>query len=194
MSIIHDALKKVQQTNPGGAPTASLNSQEPAQAPEPTKTQDKTSIPLLVAALCAVIAMVFAALPQFTPKKNATPSAAAVITPVSITTPSQPVSEPTLSAPIATGPSANTVSQAVAHAVAAPPAPTPTQRVIDPNDPLSNIQIEGIMDMGGKKVVLINGNVYEEGQTIHGKIISEISFDSLSVIDEGRKRTFKIKP
>ena len=190
MSIIHDALKKVQQTNNAGLPTPPTPSQETAPSPETAKAQDKTSLPLLVAVICAVVAMIFAALPQFTPKKTTAPSTPVAAAPVSPAVPTkQPVPEPA-------APSTNTISKAVANAVAAPTQPpsAPVQKIVDPNDPLSSIQIEGVMDMGGKKAVLINGNVYEEGQTIHGRIISSITFDSLTVMENGQKRIFPIKP
>ena len=51
------------------------------------------------------------------------------------------------------------------------------------------------MDMGsGKKVALISGNIYEEGQTILGRIIAEISVDSITVMDNGKKRILPVNP
>ncbi len=200
MSIIHDALKKVQQMNNAAAPTPPAASQEPVQAPEQTKMAEKINIPLLVAAACAVIAMIFAVLPQLKPGKTTLPPASAT------TAPTAPAAEQKQPAPIAVTPtpslpppiatSLDSVSKAVTNAVAASSAPAqlPATKITDPNDPLSSIQIEGVLDMGGKKAVLINGNVYEEGQTIYGKIISEITFDTVTIMEDGRKRTFPIKP
>ena len=203
MSIIHDALKKVQQTsNPGpAAPLAPY--QEPVQPPEQPKPQDKINIPLLVAALCAVIAMIFAVLPHITPKKAAVPPSPAVTAQASAVTsqvpaaPEKKLAEPKPAAASPETPSSGAVSKAVANAMAAPVMPAlkpPVQKIVDPNDPLSSIHIEGIMDMNGKKAVLISGNVYEEGQTIYGRIISEITFDRLTIIENGQKRIFAIKP
>ena len=198
MSIIHDALKKVQQTNNAGPSTPPPYSQEPSQEPaQQPRPQDKISIPLLVAAICAVIAMLFAALPVVTPKKISTAPAQTTQAPVAPVT-VQPVQE----APAAVvkpqeppPPSSDTMSKAIANAMAVPTTPAlPVQKIIDPNDPLSGVQIEGVMDMGGKKAALINGNVYEEGQTIYGRIITEITFDTLTVIENGQKRTLPIKP
>jgi hypothetical protein len=191
MSIIHDALKKVQQTNPSASPMPPAPPQEPVPAAAPTQAQDKISIPLLVAVICAIVAMLFAALPQLAPRQITvlkTPPAAAPVPPAAEG--QQPAPEPKPAEPAA--PSPQDVSKAVANAVAITTAPMP--RVIDPNDPISSIQIEGVMDMDGKKAVLISGNVYEEGQTIYGRIISEITFDSLTVIENGQKRTLPIKP
>lgn len=192
MSIIHDALKKVQQNSNPAVPPPPASYQEPVPPPEPSgnKDHDKINIPLLVAAVCAVIAMLFAALPQFMPKKPLPPlthTAARPQPPAVETAPSVP--------PEPAAPSTNTMSKALASAVVTPsvPVPKPTApKVIDPNDPISSLQIEGIMDMGGKKVALINGNVYEEGQTIYGRIISEITFDSLTILENGRKRILPI--
>jgi hypothetical protein len=196
MSIIHDALKKVQQTNNAGTPTPTAPYQDPFQPPQQEKPQDKISIPLLVAVICAIVAMVFAALPQLAPRRiSALPAPAA--TTQAPAAPEQKTPEPK---PVAAAPktsSSAAVSKAVANAVASPvmPAIKPsTQKIVDPNDPLSSIRIEGVMDLNGKKTALINGNVYEEGQTIYGKIISEITFDSLTVIDNGHKRIFSSKP
>ena len=195
MSIIHDALKKVQQTNNVGTPAPLAPYQEPVQPPEQPKPQDKMSIPLLVAVICAIVAMVFAALPQLTPRKIAAPAATAQ-TPVPVTPEKkQPGPKPAVAQP--QSPSSDTVSKAVANAVASPVIPAlkpPAQKIIDPNDPLSSVQIEGVIDMDGKKAVLISGNVYEEGQTIYNRIITEITFDTLTVIENGQKRTLPIKP
>jgi hypothetical protein len=194
MSIIHDALKKVQQTNPGAAPLPPTPSQDPAQPSDPTKNQDRTNIPLLVAALCAIIAMIFAALPQVMPKKTAVPTSPAAAIQVAITSEKKQLAPKTAAAQ-PPSPSAGTMSKAIANAMTSPvmPAMKP-QKIVDPNDPLSSIQIEGVMDMDGKRVVLISGNIYEEGQTIYGRIIEKITFDDLTVIENGQKRIFPIKP
>ena len=195
MSIIHDALKKVQAASPEKSPEKTTPPPASAQGPSP-KAPEKTSVPLWVAAACALIAMIFAVLPQITPKQPAA-------TPAPATAPAEPV-KPEAAAPQTTTPSTNALAKAVSGAVAVPVVPKAEppvppqeqqpQQTIDPMDPLSNIHIEGVIDMGGKKAVLINGNVYEEGQTIRGKIISEVTFETLTIMDDGRKRTFPIKP
>ncbi len=197
MSIIHDALKKVQKTNPAWPTQATGSVQAPLHQSRTGKETDKINIPLLVAAICAVVAMLFAALPHFAPKKDLSP-AKAVARELN-----KPWTAPEPS-PSTIKPPSNILIKAVTGAVAIPSVPAPVrdqsspepkvQKPADPNDPLSSIQIEGVMDMGGKKVVLINGNVYEEGQTIYGRIIMQITFDTFSVIENGKKRTFPIKP
>ena len=199
MSIIHDALKKVQQSNPGGAPKPAAPLPPQPRTPDPANMPERTNIPLLVAVLCAAIAMLFAALPHFTSKgpaasvKNEKPAA--------LPQPAQNVPPPV---PGPVPPSTHAMAQALAGAVAVPTVPAGAQTVpvkeptprepADPNDPLGSVQIEGVLETGGKKAVLINGNIYEEGQTIYGRIIMQISFDELTVIDNGRKRVLRIKP
>ena len=188
MSIIHDALKKVQQTNPqANHHIQPAPAQTPGQTPEPIKTKDQLNIPLLVAALCAVVAMLFAALPQLAVRR-APPA------PITVVQPQAEESKPAV-------PSNNTIAQVITGAVTVPAVPAtqpvaeqPQKKPVDPNDPLSSIQIEGVMEMGGKKAVLINGNVYEEGQTIYGRIITNVTFDTLTIMENGQKRTFPIKP
>ncbi len=194
MSIIHDALKKVQQTNRVEAPTPPPSpppAPESVHQPQPAGDKDKISIPLLIAVICAVIAMIFAALPQFMPRKNLSrPAPENMPAQPRVTT--RPAPEPVMTAT----PSSDAMSKAIADAMSAPamPAPMPpaTPKAFDPNDPISSIQIEGVMEQDGKKVALINGNVYEEGQTIYNRIISEITFDSLTVMENGQKRTVPI--
>ncbi|MBF0330603.1 MAG: hypothetical protein HQL17_01595 [Candidatus Omnitrophica bacterium] len=191
MSIIHDALKKVQQTKPAAVPP----SRPPAQAqyqPQPNQQDDKINIPLLVAAICAIVAMIFAALPYIALKMNQVPPQPMAAAPRA---PNKPTPQPL--------PSPNAMTRAITSALSAPavftpsitiPPTKPHKTTVNSDDPVANIQVEGILDMKGKKAALINGNIYEEGQTIYGKVIVEITFNSLTIIDNGQKRTLSIKP
>ena len=201
MSIIHDALKKVQQGNPtmNTQPPASTPVPPPAPAPVPVNimpspvapSPERTSIPLYVAALCAIVAMVFAVLPHFAPKAS---------TPQPTALKSQPA--PVAAAQTPQAPAASSLARAVEGAVTVPsvpratviPAPAPQANEFNPDDPLSTVHIEGIIDMGGKKAALINGNAYEEGQTIFGRIITDVGFDTMTVMENGRKRTLVLTP
>ena len=196
MSIIHDALKKVQRSNPGGTPQPAASTPPQPQATVPVNVTDKINIPLLVAALCAIIAMLFAALPQIASRRPATPVE-------TVSSAARPQPAQNLPLPVSVPPSSHTMAKALAGAVAVPTVPSTVRFPVkeqaprepaDPNDPLGNIQIEGVLETGGKKAVLINGNIYEEGQTIYGRIIMQISFDALTVIDNGSKRVLRIKP
>ncbi len=46
----------------------------------------------------------------------------------------------------------------------------------------------------GKKVVLINGDIYEEGQSIEGKTISQITLKEVTIIDNGIKQILPVTP
>jgi type II secretory pathway component PulC len=64
---------------------------------------------------------------------------------------------------------------------------------MEPEDPLSLIRVQGIVQKEGKLAVLINDNVYEEGQTVFGRIIARVSPDTVTFMDNGRLRTFPVK-
>ena len=80
-----------------------------------------------------------------------------------------------------------TASQATPEAL--PQIQPPAENVYT-NSP----RVEGVMSMGGKMVALINGDVYEEGQTINGHIIAMITFDSVTIMENGVKKILPIKP
>jgi hypothetical protein len=73
-----------------------------------------------------------------------------------------------------------------------PVVSSPDVRNAVPEEP-GSLRLEGIMDMGAKKVALINGDVYEEGQVVDGKIIAEISLNSIAVMDNGTKKVIPLK-
>ena len=159
MSIIHDALKKVQQSTPAQP--------APVAAPDPAVREiivkKPLNIPLLGGIICVVMIMIAVLL--------------------------QPAAKPPAATPAAPAPAPAAVVNAPADAV----QPAPPQ-VAALADPLSTIQIEGVMDMDGKKVVLISGNIYEEGQTIKGAIITRITFDTLTVTRDGQEHNLPVKP
>ncbi len=195
MSIIHDALKKVQQTKPATPSTKSL---PPVPAQPPAKQDDKVNIPLFVAALCAIVAMIFAALPYIALKMNPPPEQPApAATPIATPTPQKPPPPPP---PLPTSKiMTNAILRAITIPILSTPAVTipktrPLDKTTNSDDSFKDIQVEGVLDMGGKKAVLINGNIYEEGQTIYGKAISEITFNSLTIVDNGKKRTISVTP
>jgi hypothetical protein len=160
MSIIHDALKKVQQSGPAQpAPVAA-----PDPAVREAVVKKPLNIPLLGGIMCVLMIVIATLL--------------------------QPAAKPPAATPVAATPA----PAAVVNAPAAVVQPAP-QQAVAPADPLSTIQIEGVMDMDGKKVVLISGNVYEEGQTIKGGgVITKITFDTLTVTQDGQERSFPVKP
>jgi hypothetical protein len=191
MSIIHDALKKVQAENPTAV----------RETFDPVKQLDRVNIPLLIAAAIAVIILAITLTFQL---KNPRPEARIIKPENNAVIPTPGITHTPVPSPAPSNPSTTTLAKAVAGAVAVPSVPLPAgqwlyrepavPRPVDPRDPLSSVLIEGVIDMGGKKAALINGNVYEEGQTIYGRVIMQIDFDSLTVIENGQKRVLNIKP
>ncbi|MBF0123039.1 MAG: hypothetical protein HQL21_06505 [Candidatus Omnitrophica bacterium] len=189
MSIIHDALKKVQEKNAKEAPAkAPASTASPATAPliptAPQAPQENRTVIFLLGTLIVVIVMygIITNIPK-RPGEQITITASQI--PVTQVQQKGPVSVPMPS-------SALTQTQ---ETPTQPPEPVAEKPLVDPNDPLSSLRIEGIMDMGdGKKVALINGNMYEEGQTIYGRIITEITLDSVMIMDDGKKRILPVKP
>jgi hypothetical protein len=185
MSIIHDALKKVQEKNAKEAqrlPQAEAPRPAAAATP-PTTAQRPRENPFTIALLGILIIGILAfGILSNIPKP---PHKGIAISAYQI-----PISKnetPALSPLPATQPVA--AKPVEAHA---PAEPKPQ---VDPNDALASIRIEGIMDMGkGKRVALINGNMYEEGQTIYGQPITQVTLDSVTIVDNGKERIFPVKP
>ncbi len=185
MSIIHDALKKVQASTPQHPPAAPDQPQPPVNGEPAAEHGDNFITPLWITALCAIVAIFAIATSQLTPKNTPLRPKPARVT--------LPQAAPQLPSP-EKAPAPLQASPAVT-----PPAPAPVtqpaaQQARDMNDPLGTVRIEGVMDMGGKKAILINGNIYEAGQMLYGRTIVDISFDTLTVMENGQKRTLPIRP
>ncbi len=54
------------------------------------------------------------------------------------------------------------------------------------------LRLEGIMNMGAKKVALINGNIYEEGQAVEGMTVIKVTDTNVTVQANGVERVLKI--
>ncbi|MFH0754898.1 MAG: hypothetical protein V2A70_10065 [Candidatus Omnitrophota bacterium] len=183
MSIIHDALKKVQQTQPPCA-GATKPAKQPQSSQKLIKQNDNINIPLLVAAICAVVAMIFAALPYAALRINLQkPQPTRTILPQKKIV-NQPATKDKIS---------NAITLAVAPPVNLPATtPAPLTSTAD-NDNNVNIHLEGILDMGGKKAALINGEIFEEGQIINGKKILAITFNAMTLMDNGIEHKISLK-
>ena len=57
----------------------------------------------------------------------------------------------------------------------------------------NQIVIQGIMTKDEKNMALINDKIYEEGQTVMGKEIVSISLDSVQIKDRGKIKTLKVQ-
>ncbi len=183
MSIIHDALKKVQSKGPNTAPDAVPPKEDPAGTittnPATGRSPDTTKVTLsilMATVLTIAVIVIFAVILKLGFETTQHPAIKArAITPVPTQTTAAPVPPPSIAQ------AANTALPAMPlRPPAEPPAPDRTR-------------VEGVMDMGGKMVALINGNVYEEGQVVDGNIIAAITFESVTIMENGTKKILPIK-
>ncbi len=178
MSIIHDALKKIQRVTPEANQPAANAASGPVQASSLPALQEngRPSTIILVSVISVVVAVLFTILWTLAKETRALP-----VKPVAAEQ-AKPLAE-------AAKPLAPTSTEMGAALVA--PAPKPA---VDPNDVLANIHIQGILDKSGKAVALINDNVYIEGDTFHGKPITRITIDSVTIMDGEKERVFPVDP
>jgi len=183
MSIIHEALKKVQRTTPSGpATTPAYPATAATGTPAPTAAAPKpATTPLTIISLTVLGVAVITVLAILTKLAVETTQHPRMISSVHQT--------PAVAAP-----------QPAVPATPKVPAP-PLAAAIEPPVPAANaatsetpFKIEGIMDMGNKKVALINGNVYEEGQTVNGLMITSIGLDHVTVMENGTPRVIATRP
>ncbi len=176
MSIIHEALKKVQQTTSPGQPPRSpaVPPGDNATTPSSTAPAPAVPTPLTISLLTVLGTAIFIIL--------------VILIKLAVETTQHPrlvSSQQKNAVPLQT-------EQAPPPAPTAPtPAATPTTKPTASEDPF---RIEGIMDMGNKKVALINGNVYEEGQSVNGLLIVGIELNQITVMDNGARRVIPTRP
>jgi hypothetical protein len=166
MSIIHDALKKVQngkQSSPdgngpvSGAPDASQPVPGPA-SDRPKEPSPAIPKPVLISLMAVVSIVVIALL--------------FILLGLARQTSIHPTIVP------------ETPPLKVSVSVASPTQPAP---------PLEQLKLEGIMNMGEKKVALINGSIYEEGQTVDGMTVVKVTESNVTVLENGVEKVLKIK-
>jgi hypothetical protein len=165
MSIIHDALKKVQNETPPEVETL------------PPK---KNKIKPVLALICAIV-IILGSLGFFykqwhvyfpTVKKSAKSPENLVPLARLIVNPPKPPPKPL-------GPSSPTELPAIPNTA-------------DP-DAFVTLNIHGVMSDGPNNVVLINDQVYQEGDEVDGVKIVKISLDSITVINNGKEETIRVK-
>lgn len=168
MSIIHDALKKIQDKRTPEPPSSSKIKETPVPPGIATNNTNKTSR-FLIPGIGALIAAGILSFILLSPNASHIPKkTSAIDNSMSLETPT----------PIQT---------------IIPPA----QKKAPPATPASGnaFRIEGVMDMGnGKKVILVNGKIYEAGQLLDGKLLEEITLDNIILIDNGMRKTIPIEP
>lgn len=168
MSIIHDALKKLQNNKKAdefpSPPSPQFETGPVSAQPDVTPTpasQPKVPTRVLIAALTLLsltVAVIFFFLIKLAAQTNVHPTLTAV---QKSTAPAE------TTAPAASKP---------ANAAAAQEA----------------IKLEGIIEMGGRKLALINGGVYEKGQTVGGHVIQEIDETGIKVSKDDQTHTIPI--
>ena len=185
MSIIHDALKKVQRTTnqlEDPKPQPVLASSPPAEVSRPIFVIITTIISIAV----MILLVILWGLAKETRRPSSPPAMMTDQTMPVQAASSTPVQE---SAPQTAGPKVPSPKELGSALVSTIPV-----KVVEPEDPLSSIRVQRIMQKESKTVALINDNVYGEGQTIYGRIIAKVTLDSVTIMDGGKQRTFPVNP
>ncbi len=197
MSIIHDALKKVQTNTPAGS-----NFSENIQRPDPTHNTilpnistdgAKRSLTVFMAAVLSIaVIVIFAILYQFAFATTEHSKKKLLTTDMTEAVPKPHVIAPKIIPQILVKPVPSV--QQIPSAIIDHPLPVVQQPL--PAATYDDIHIEGVMSMGGKMVALVNGGVYEEGQTVNNKIIAKITFENITVfmLENGEKKILAIRP
>jgi len=237
MSIIHDALKKVQQGLSGKnneTPTAPLTDAKPSSSyiysapPEASVPTAEKPIEVLpssqnnaksfLAMLCAIaisiacIAFFFKQLntyfPQLQPTlKNAfykyilrkdefgfknerdlVPLAKIIVNP-----PAAPAPTPAPTMPAVAPTTPALIPTAVASAATVPAVtPTPIPPVGTPVTP-ETLNVHGVMSNGNQNLVLIDDQVYQEGDEVDGVKILKIGLTSITVLNNGQEEKIRVR-
>jgi hypothetical protein len=183
MSIIHEALKKVQSERSENTKTQNNITPTPKQAPADSiissaalKTpaaviKNFWTINKLLWALLLVILLGFTFYNLFAYNVRTTENAIASSAVASI--------KPPATANIASiHPSTTTV----------PIARTP----MPPQAKKGELILSGVVEMDGKNFALINNEFYETGETVEGARITRITNDSIDILQKNKERTIKI--
>ncbi len=176
MSIIHEALKKVQSNR---SETKTLKDQAPpatakstplptgkATAPATPKPATLLGSSLWAAVIIILCGFTFYNLYELKTRKNELLAAKV-----------PPVIEQALPAPI---------TNAVVVTPIVPPPPPP----VKPKK--GEILLSGIVLMDGKNFALINKEFYEVGEKVEGATITKITDDSIDILQKGKTRTIKV--
>jgi len=198
MSIIHDALKKVQYRLEKKQPAAPAREAPPAPpqprpaaerskpvSPHPVETirSNKMALVLLYVILISIGVL--------------------LILVFKLTDQNQPVPVAVSSAPVRVAvaqakPAAAARVQQPVRTVTPAPQPvasvTPAAESSPVRDP-SVLELGGTMLMGSERVALINDDIYEVGSTVDGKKVTEILLAEVKLVDEkdGSVTTLKVK-
>jgi hypothetical protein len=208
MSIIHDALKKVQR---GLTPAPKA-----VNIPEPQATTAKNTSGYLYETPTEIEILPPAEGPAAVrkpPVKNIIKSILALICATAITAVSawyiwQELRTGVPQVQTFTKKSINTLIHKINPLTNTPKPPAPVvlkplaqitinpAAVKNPNEPKTapvTLDIHGIMSKGTSNLVLINDQVYQEGDEVEGAKIVKINLDSITVINNGEEQTIHVK-
>lgn len=209
MSIINDALKKAQQglklkadeqqtASPGAPSDASgpasvsgpWSSPSPVRKAPPVKNKAKSILPLLCAIAFAIGAFAYLCkevnvyFPQL--QKKAKASFYKMIgkeeAPAFKAKPSQDL------VPLAR----ITVNSSKAANLPIPTNPLPGANAAATEVPVT-LNVHGVMSNGSSNAVLIDDQVYQEGDNVDGIKIVKINLNSIEVINNGKEETIRVK-
>jgi hypothetical protein len=212
MSIIHDALKKVQQSMQNKqTPSTPTNPEDvvevlPSSSPAPSSVKEK-GIPwrnLAIGLFAWVIVMVsgyfiYSQLHSKYPQKFPRIEFSFHPFKKQATTSSKPLAQiiiPAKKASVATH-KATAKSAAIHPATPAAaistttPAPAPMATTSTSSPIILNVQ--GVMSSNGHNVALINNEVYEEGSVVNGQKIVKINLNTITVEHDGQEEVVSIK-
>jgi len=195
MSIIHDALKKVQQGRTPKAdptpiwaePTKPIGTKNAAQKPSIVKM-----ITSLLAMLCAmaitvvVFSLVFQQFQKNMPKAQKWAKDIPKVKKMAMTSLSQLIHKMPL--PVLKSPTSQEPKPLAQLTVPSPAASDTTQ----PRTPLT-LNIQGVMAADDHdNLVLINDQVYREGDEINGAKITKINLSAITIINNGKEETISV--
>jgi hypothetical protein len=178
MSIIHEALKKVQQGLAPEIETLSQEGQQTTSQESPIKNKIK-SIFILSCAIVITGASIFYIYQHF---QNGDPK-------IKIFAKKTFYKLIHKQEPLAVKVKAPEDLKPLAQFTIKPPAGS---QITTPSAPIT-LNIHGIMANSTGNLVLINDQVYQEGDKVDGAKIVKINLDSITVINNGIKQTVLVK-
>ncbi len=188
MSIIHDALKKVQQNldKKTDEDIIVIPSQNPV-TPQPSKSLTGRETPWLMISLALIIiaTSVFFIYKQL---NTLSPSFRTWMHTASKKT------EQIIPAVIKASPKAAAVTP-MAQVIVAPAAVKTDQpaAAVTTTMPPQTLNVLGVMAQGNQNLVLIDDKVYQEGDTVDGVTIVKITINEIQVLNNGKAETIPVK-
>lgn len=165
MSIIHQALKKVQDK------LSENSNQQPISAQQQINPQQRQWLRLVILILLPILTggSIWFMLRQVQPvlKDNPSIQLPKISLPIVTTNTSQPKKQP--------------------PATVSSPNNTSTE-----NPDSTDLLIQGIMMQGNSRIVLINNNIYQTGDLVNNMKILVINSDSIIVDNAGQQTTYKL--